>query len=67
MNNEEDETAKIIAHVWERYENMSEEERKLWHERCLQREKEIEEEELAEEKERLRLSREGASKDGSEL
>ena len=25
MNNEEDETAKIIAHVWERYQNMSEE------------------------------------------
>jgi 23S rRNA G2069 N7-methylase RlmK/C1962 C5-methylase RlmI len=66
MNNEEDETAKIIADVWERYLNMSEEEKAKWEERHLQRVRDIEQAELEEEKERERLSREGASKDGSE-
>ncbi len=62
MNNEEEETTKIIAHIWERYENMSEEEKKKWSEEIDRR---LIEDELEEEQERL--NREEASKNGSDL
>jgi hypothetical protein len=43
------ETSKIIAHVWERYQNMSEEEKQIWMEKIDERIRQGENEEEEEE------------------